>query len=293
MQTTALGNGLTLKAGRFFSGIGYLNPQHAHTWDFVDAPLAYQAMLGAQYGDDGLQLQLAGADRPATSSWAPRSAAGAAFPAATRSRNGAGAASLALHTGGDIGDSHSWRAGVSLSAAPRPTTRRCAGSTPATRSSTACSAAARASGSPTRSGSGRRTATPRAPTSSCRANTCTARAAARWSTTPRGANLPATTAPSQSGWYLQGDLPVHAALARRACAPSGSTPARRTTRRPRCLAADGYQPRKNSLMLDFSPSEFSRLRLQFARDRARTGVADNQWFLQYQMSLGAHGAHGF
>ena len=46
-------------------------------------------------------------------------------------------------------------------------------------------------------------------------------------------------------------------------------------------------------MLDYSPSEFSRVRLQYARDRARMGVADNQWFLQYQMSLGAHGAHGF
>ena len=48
MQTTALGNGFTLKAGRFFSSIGYLNPQHAHAWDFVDAPLAYQALLGGQ-----------------------------------------------------------------------------------------------------------------------------------------------------------------------------------------------------------------------------------------------------
>ena len=46
-------------------------------------------------------------------------------------------------------------------------------------------------------------------------------------------------------------------------------------------------------MLDYSPSEFSRLRLQLARDRAREGASDNQLFLQYQMSLGAHGAHAF
>ena len=46
-------------------------------------------------------------------------------------------------------------------------------------------------------------------------------------------------------------------------------------------------------MLDWNPSEFSRLRLQYAHDRARPGSADNQWFLQYQMSLGAHGAHGY
>ena len=55
----------------------------------------------------------------------------------------------------------------------------------------------------------------------------------------------------------------------------------------------GYQPRKNSLMLDFSPSEFSRVRLQLARDSSRAGLPDNQLFLQYQMSLGAHGAHSY
>ncbi len=46
-------------------------------------------------------------------------------------------------------------------------------------------------------------------------------------------------------------------------------------------------------MLDWSPSEFSRIRLQFARDRSRQGATDNQVFLQYIMSLGAHGAHKF
>jgi hypothetical protein len=46
-------------------------------------------------------------------------------------------------------------------------------------------------------------------------------------------------------------------------------------------------------MLDWSPSEFSRLRLQFARDTAMAGITDNQVTLQYIMSLGAHGAHKF
>jgi hypothetical protein len=59
------------------------------------------------------------------------------------------------------------------------------------------------------------------------------------------------------------------------------------------FAADGYRPSKNTLMLDFNASEFSRVRLQFARDRSREGVTDNQLFLQYQMSLGAHGAHSY
>jgi hypothetical protein len=46
-------------------------------------------------------------------------------------------------------------------------------------------------------------------------------------------------------------------------------------------------------MLDYNPSEFSRIRLQFAQDRARDGKPDNQISLQYQMSLGAHGAHSY
>ena len=46
-------------------------------------------------------------------------------------------------------------------------------------------------------------------------------------------------------------------------------------------------------MVDFNPSEFSRVRLQVAQDRARQGFTDNQLFVQYQMSLGAHGAHNY
>ncbi|MDP1952803.1 MAG: hypothetical protein Q8K27_03670, partial [Betaproteobacteria bacterium] len=50
---------------------------------------------------------------------------------------------------------------------------------------------------------------------------------------------------------------------------------------------------RNTLMFDFNPSEFSRLRLQFANDQSRQGATDRQVFLQYIMSLGAHGAHKF
>ena len=56
IETTALPDGLGVKAGRFFSDIGYLNSHHAHTDNFYDRPLAYQAFLGSQYGDDGMQV---------------------------------------------------------------------------------------------------------------------------------------------------------------------------------------------------------------------------------------------
>ena len=57
IRTTDLPDGLTLKAGRFLSGIGYLNERHAHDWIFSDAPLPYRAFLNNQYGDDGVQLR--------------------------------------------------------------------------------------------------------------------------------------------------------------------------------------------------------------------------------------------
>jgi hypothetical protein len=54
-----------------------------------------------------------------------------------------------------------------------------------------------------------------------------------------------------------------------------------------------YDPRRTSLMVDYSPSEFSRLRLQVARDKTRPEASDNQLYLQYIMSIGAHAAHNF
>jgi hypothetical protein len=54
-----------------------------------------------------------------------------------------------------------------------------------------------------------------------------------------------------------------------------------------------HSPSRNTAMIDWSPSEFSRIRLQVAADKSRIGVTDNQVFVQYIYSLGAHGAHKF
>lgn len=48
---------LRLKAGRFYSGIGYQNERHRHAWSFVDQNLAYRSLLGEHgLSDTGLQL---------------------------------------------------------------------------------------------------------------------------------------------------------------------------------------------------------------------------------------------
>jgi hypothetical protein len=46
-------------------------------------------------------------------------------------------------------------------------------------------------------------------------------------------------------------------------------------------------------MVDYSWSEFSRMRLQYAQDKSMQGLTDDQITLQYIMSLGPHGAHKF
>jgi len=105
---------------------------------------------------------------------------------------------------------------------------------------------------------------------------------------------------SQSGWYVQGVyqfLPrwrvgarydsLDSGTPRIGLVKSGLLPAEDF---PALASAD---PSRTSLMIDWSPSEFSRLRAQYAWDDARDAATDEQFFLQYIYSLGAHGAHKF
>ena len=290
VQTTSLGSGLSLKAGRFFSGIGYLNAQHAHAWDFVDAPLAYQALLGRQYGDDGIQLTwLAPTER--YFELGAELGRGRSFPGSDSSRNGAGMSALTAHTGGDIGESHSWRAGVSVLSA-KATDQELAtldGSGNAV----------------THVFNGKRrvwivdAVWKWAPNGNASRTNFKLQGEYLRSTASGSLLLDATGEASadasraaQSGWYLQGIyqfMPRWRAGVR----TERLNPGDPVGIDARALSASGYRPRKETLMLDFNPSEFSRVRLQLARDRAREGRTDHQVSVQYQMSLGAHGGHGF
>ena len=56
--TTSLPASLQLKGGKFKSSFGRLNQQHQHVWDFADAPLVYNAFLTPEgLNHPGLQLQ--------------------------------------------------------------------------------------------------------------------------------------------------------------------------------------------------------------------------------------------
>lgn len=65
-DTRSLPYGLKIRGGKFLSGIGYLNAQHPHTWDFVDQNLPYRTLLGDHgLNDTGLRLTWL----PKTGSW--------------------------------------------------------------------------------------------------------------------------------------------------------------------------------------------------------------------------------
>jgi len=112
LQTTSLGEGLTLKAGEFFSGIAYLNEQHSHNWSFSDASLPYRVFLNGQYGDMGVQARWL-APTNIFLEFGAEAFRGDAFPSGGAANNGVGTETFFVHTGDDINESSSWLLGLS------------------------------------------------------------------------------------------------------------------------------------------------------------------------------------
>jgi hypothetical protein len=298
-RTTALPSGFTAKGGRFFSGLGYLNEVHAHAWDFADQPLVYQAFFGNQRTQDGLQLKWI-APTDLFIELGAETGNGDAFPGTRQAGNGLNGTTLFAHLGGDLGDNASWRAGASwidLDARDRGYQDTDGAGNPVMNAFTGSS------------------------------RTWVADAVLKWA--PGGnsalryvkfqgeymhrtesgqlafdldnAALTDLYRSTQSGWYVQGVYqfrPRWRAGLRYDSLESGTTdiglvsagvlPAEAF---PALLSGD---PRRTTLMLDWNPSEFTRLRLQYAWDDARdSGDTDRQLFLQYLYGIGAHGAHKY
>lgn len=57
VETRRLPLGFRVKLGKFFSGFGRLNSRHAHLWDFSDIPLVYRVFFGEEgLLEKGIQL---------------------------------------------------------------------------------------------------------------------------------------------------------------------------------------------------------------------------------------------
>ncbi|MCP4301668.1 MAG: hypothetical protein GY783_13865 [Gammaproteobacteria bacterium] len=282
VEATALPAGLGAKFGRFFSGIGYLNGKHAHTWDFADQPLPYQVFLGDQYADNGVQVRwLAPTDL--FMEFGGEIFQGSRYPAGGNAHSGFGSYSLFANVGGDVGPDSSWLAGISYLDA---------------------SAIDRPSGVEDEplifNGDSRLTS-----------------AQFVWKWSPNGnwkqknfvfqseiferrekgnymqtGGVPSPYDADQQGWYAQA---VYQPMPRwrfggRVDGLSADDPGLLFDGTPLATSAD--DPRRYSIMVDWSNSEFSRLRLQLTKDEAGP-EDDTQWGVQYIHSIGAHGAHAF
>jgi hypothetical protein len=271
VDTTALPAGLTARVGRFFSEIGYLNSHHAHTDKFADRPLPYQAFLGGQYGDDGVQLRWV-APTDLFMELGGEAFRGQNYPSGGAANSGAGVFTLFAHAGGDVGVENSWLAGVSM-----------------LHSKTA-GAEDGFSG-----------------INKLYVFDATWKWAPRGNTKDGGIQLrveyllddragefadPAAVVPDQSwngkrrGWYVEGVYRINRQWEtgyrydRLSASDSGPF-------------ASSFDPDRHSVMLTWRNSEFSLVRLQLSRDHPNTVAHDNAMTLQIQTALGAHGAHKF
>ena len=304
IQTLGLSNGFMLKAGRFFSSVGYQNEIHAHAWDFTDMPLANKVFLGNQLAEDGFQIKWV-APTDLYADVGLEFGRGRKFPGGPdggRMKNGFGSTNLFAHLGGDWGTGAAWRVGLShlrTRVHDRAFNDVDSTGTGVTNSIGAASRLWVIDG-----------VLKWAPNGNA-SNTSFKLQGEYFRRTEDGQLSYDTTAASlgtqsgsylskQSGWYLQGVYqfqPEWRVGYRYDRLDSGTTGLGLVANGP-LTAADfpilaSYKPIRNTMMLDWSASEFSRVRLQFARDRARAGIADNQFFLQYIISMGAHGGHKF
>lgn len=296
-ETAALGRGLTIKAGRFLSALGYQNQIHPHAWDFATNNLMYDAAFGGAYTQNGAQVTWV-APTELFMEFGAEIGNGDSFPSTDNNANGWGDYVLFSHFGGDVGDSNSWTAGLSYLYGK--STDRQGGIydlndvwTQSFFSGDSKNWVANfvwkwaPYGNPTeqnfkfaaeyfwRDEQG---------TLLCADDTAVGGAC-------NGTDSAYTS--SQSGGYLQGVyqfMPHWRVGYRYGRLDDGSYS---------FGANDAYlpvyraKPTANTAMIDYSPSEFSRFRLQYTQNKSMEGITENQYFVQYIQSLGAHGAHKF
>ena len=301
-QTLALSHGLTLKAGRFFSTIGYQNDIHAHAWDFTDAPLASKVFLGGQFADDGVQVKwLAPTDT--FFELGAEAGRGRSFPGSDRDKNGVGATNLSARLGGDFGSGGAWILNLSnlrTTAQNRSYSDLNALGTQVDNSFSGASNLWVLGGILKWAPNGNDTETNfRLQGEYFRRREDGNLAYDTAAVTPAGTQTGSLNS-AQSGWYAQSVyqfMPMWRVGYRYDRLDSGSVNLGLVDNGTLAAANfpiySRFNPTRNTLMLDFSPSEFSRLRLQVADENSQPGVNDKQVFLQYIMSLGAHGAHNF
>jgi hypothetical protein len=290
VNTLSLPAGLALKLGRFKSDIGYQNHIHAHAWDFVDAPLAYRALLAGQLQDDGVQLRWV-APTDLLVEIGAEGFRGAAYPGGGEDRNGLKGVTGFVHVGGDLGAGGAWRMGLShlrADANGRQTGEDIP--TAFTGDSDVSIVDFVYKWAP----DGNATVT----NFVVDAEVLRRKEDGDLVYDPDGTADASSYDGTQTGWYAQA---IYQFMPRwRVGLRHDALSADNTVANPapgtslETLADDSDEAKRNSVMVDFSNSEFSRIRLQYNRDASRPGnERDDQFFVQFIYSLGSHPAHQF
>ncbi len=282
IQTLALPGGLGVKAGKFFSDIGYQNVRHPHTWDFVDAPLPYAAFLGGNYADTGVQLRWL-APTILFIELGGELLRGEAFPAAGASSNGAGASSVFARIGGDLGVDHSWRFGLSLLRTESVARQSMLGTTSVLFDGDTDVGIVDFVWKWARNGNTRDqnfTIVAEYLTRSEQGRLSEGAVSLDYDESHSGYYVYGTYQFRPPRWRVGLRFDAYEADARLAALPG--------------IGPVGADPDRVSAMVDFSNSEFSRLRLQLSDyDPGDGSGSTTAVSLQYIMSLGSHGAHLF
>jgi hypothetical protein len=282
IQTLGLPYGLGVKAGRFFSDIGYHNIRHSHTWDFVTAPLPYAVFLGTTYADTGVQVRwLAPTDLFVEIGGELMS--GESFPAGGAANDGVGGKTLFARVGGDFSVSHSWRAGVSFIAAESLGRESLAGDTLVSFDGDTDVSIVDFVWKWARNGN------PREENFTIVAEYLQRDEGGVLS----GDGPPGFTTPyadAQDGLYVYGTYQFRSQW--RVGLRYDQLSLDTTLGALPGLVPGTSDPRRLSVMVDWSNSEYSRLRAQIDESDF-SGQSSTAFFVQYIMSLGAHGAHAF
>ena len=276
IETTALPNGFGVRAGRFYSDIGYLNSHHTHTDNFYDRPLAYQAFLGGQYGDDGVQVRWL-APTPIFLEFGVEAFAGNQFPSGGGGHGGVGVTTGFVKAGGDINDSTSWLAGLSM-----------------LKSKTVNADDGFSGDDKLYVADG---TLKWAPNGNLKDGGVTVRG--EYLVDDRNGQFTVPTEPQlgdplfdqpwtgkRSGGYIEAVYRINRTW------EAGYRYDKLWADRSGPFAS-AFDPSRNSIELTWLNSEFSLVRLQYSRDEPNPFNVDNVFTLQYQVALGAHGAHSF
>ncbi len=278
-----LPSGMSIRAGRAFWILGYLNEHHNHTDDFADRPLPYRVFLNDAYNDDGAEVSYVLPTELYTEIGGGVFR-GDDFPYGESDGEGIDAWSAYARIGGDIGDRQSWRLGLSTlqgEAGERDSNEHeleYIGDTDLYVADIRYTFA---------------------PTGNARQRELILQGEYFWrdedgayEDKDAGTGL-VNFDDSTSGWYAQTVYKFHPQWrvgARYSQLEAPDVPAGLVGSK---LDANGHDPRAYAAMVDWTNSEFSRLRLQYNREELADNQDDNQIMLQYIMSIGAHGAHRY